>query len=401
MRTNKGKFDKSRAKNEKPDSELNCVTEDGFSVKIFLNSSKDKLIFKINFPEVKKYYYSKEFTYDELTKICPLFLIEENIININNLIKESVKNNGIKTSNTTNEKKINLIIPIQINSRMKEIQLELDQIEFNEEEFFSSLVQKVNILLDERKEIYGIKSFGDIREEMHSNKDHFFTLIRQIEDKYEKLNIIFNFMKENNLLANSNIISTSSDINLILDTLKKIEEESNKTKKNNKSYLYQNNSGIIFKLVYRATRDGDSARDFHERCDTIGPNITLIKTNKNVRFGGFTNCNWALPDEVDDKKDGEKGAEKSDPDSFCFSLSSKKIYFHNEKKEGAIFCSNGYGPTFSNNIFAVNNNMLSKGGYCTKKDKSCFEGQKKDYEISGGDKYFKIKELEVFEIITI
>jgi hypothetical protein len=106
MRTNKGKFDKSRAKNEKPDSELNCVTEDGFSVKIFLNSSKDKLIFKINFPEVKKYYYSKEFTYDELTKICPLFLIEENIININNLIKESVKNNGIKTSNTTNEKKI-------------------------------------------------------------------------------------------------------------------------------------------------------------------------------------------------------------------------------------------------------------------------------------------------------
>ena len=42
--------------------------------------------------------------------------------------------------------------------------------------------------------------------------------------------------------------------------------------------------------------------------------------------------------------------------------------------------------------------MLSKGGYCNKKDKSCFYGQVKDYEISGGNKNFKIKELEVFEI---
>ena len=45
--------------------------------------------------------------------------------------------------------------------------------------------------------------------------------------------------------------------------------------------------------------------------------------------------------------------------------------------------------------------MLSKGGYCTKKDKSFFVGQKKDYEISGGEKTFQIKELEIFEIIAI
>ncbi len=402
MSTN-DRMEKKLSKKEQIKTAKNYITADGFLVYKSLNTSKDKLIIKINYLQVKKYYYYKEFTYEEITKIYPIFSIEENFEEIDILISESIKNYGAKVVKKENdEKKINLIIPMKINSKMKEIKIELDKILFNDEEFFSSLVEKVNNLLDERKEIYGIKSFDEIRKETHPALNESYTKINNLEMSYDKLNIIFNYLKESCLLANSNIISRSSDVNFILDTLRKIEENNNKIQKNMKSYLYQNSENIIFKLVYRATRDGDSSSDFHSRCDNIGPNITLIKTTKNVRFGGFTNCNWGMPEEVEDKdkKNSEKGAEKSDPNSFCFSLSAKKIYLHNNEKEGAIFCSNGYGPTFSNNIFAVYNNMLSKGGYCMKKDKSCFEGQKKDYEISGGDKNFKIKELEVFEIIN-
>ena len=45
--------------------------------------------------------------------------------------------------------------------------------------------------------------------------------------------------------------------------------------------------------------------------------------------------------------------------------------------------------------------MLSNGGYCGKIENSCFEGQSKDYEISGEEERFNITELEVFEIVDI
>ena len=394
-----GQLSRINSKYEKKMNNLIYLTEDGFSISKYLNSSKDKLIFKITFPEVRNYYYSKELDYEDITKIYPIFSIEDDILEIDKLITESINNYGAKTLYEENdEKKMYLVIPIKINSKIKEIKIELMKINYNQEDFYASIAQKLNDLLDERKEIYGVKSFRDIKNEIKIEKDDF---LEKIENKYEKVNIIYNILKENNLLAISNIISNSEEVNLILNTLKKIEIENNRTTKNNISYLYQSTENIIFKLVYRATRDGDSSRDFHNKCDKIGPNITLLKTNNNVKFGGFTNCNWGVPENAEDKKNDVQGVQKSDPDSFCFSLTSKKIYLHNIEKDGAIFCSNKYGPTFSDNIFAVNNKMLSKGGYCTKKEKSFFVGQKKDYEISGGEKTFQIKELEIFEIIAI
>ena len=31
-------------------------------------------------------------------------------------------------------------------------------------------------------------------------------------------------------------------------------------------------------LIYRATRDGFKAKDFHDKCDEKGPTLTIIKT---------------------------------------------------------------------------------------------------------------------------
>ena len=96
------------------------------------------------------------------------------------------------------------------------------------------------------------------------------------------------------------------------------------------------------------------------------------------------------------------GILKQDQCSFCFSLDLKKMYNHDDRKgkEDTIFCSSKFGPTFCSNIFAINNNMLNKEGYCTRKKTSCFTGQNKDYEISA-EKNFNIKELEVYEIVYL
>ena len=46
------------------------------------------------------------------------------------------------------------------------------------------------------------------------------------------------------------------------------------------------------KLVYRGSRDGFGAVDFHSKCDETPNNITLIKSSTGQIFGGFTTKTW-------------------------------------------------------------------------------------------------------------
>lgn len=400
----KGKF-----KNET----LYFFQEDGISVtKIFEPNPKnqDKLIFKINFPELQNYFYYKEFTYNDIINSYPIFGIEENLKKINDLLTETMNSYGTKL--LFNENQVYLVIKIKINSKEKEVKIKLDKIEYDT---FQSLVEKVQNLLEERKKVCEIKSFGQIEKEIENNKnDAILSNLEILEKKYKKMDKTLALLKEGSLLSNSNIISDSEDIKTLLDLLKEIELENN----NDENTKYQIDKNIVFRLVYRASRDGESSKDFHKRCDKIGPNITLVKTNKNIIFGGFTNNNWEVPKNEKEKKEGddkddddndkknknsieEDGEEKSDPGAFCFSISNQKVYPHNNNKDGAIYCSRRNGPTFCGNIFSINNKMISEGGTCSKKKDSCFIGQNKDYEISGGEKKFKIKDVEVYEIVTI
>jgi len=45
------------------------------------------------------------------------------------------------------------------------------------------------------------------------------------------------------------------------------------------------------KLLYRASRDGWAASNFHSCCDNKGPTLTVVK-NGNYIFGGYTEENW-------------------------------------------------------------------------------------------------------------
>ena len=45
------------------------------------------------------------------------------------------------------------------------------------------------------------------------------------------------------------------------------------------------------KLLYRASRDGWAASNFHSCCDSKGPTVTVIKSG-NYIFGGFTDQSW-------------------------------------------------------------------------------------------------------------
>jgi hypothetical protein len=92
-------------------------------------------------------------------------------------------------------------------------------------------------------------------------------------------------------------------------------------------------------LLYRASRDGFSANDFHSKCDDIPNTLTIIKVKDQPHiFGGFTGASW------EDVGYGE------DPSAFIFSLvnyDNKPIKMKiNHNIKYAIYCGSFYGPSF-------------------------------------------------------
>ena len=55
--------------------------------------------------------------------------------------------------------------------------------------------------------------------------------------------------------------------------------------------LNNTRGNLFFGLIYRASRDGWTAADFHSRCDYKGPSVTVITSGKSI-FGGYTDQQW-------------------------------------------------------------------------------------------------------------
>jgi hypothetical protein len=94
-------------------------------------------------------------------------------------------------------------------------------------------------------------------------------------------------------------------------------------------------------LLYRATRDGFKARDFHLKCDGHSNTLTILKAAESeFVFGGFTTADW-----------NSTGGYKSDPNAFIFSLINNdnkplKIKAHPGYHDHAIRCDSKCGPSF-------------------------------------------------------
>ncbi|KAL9956030.1 hypothetical protein ACROYT_G037447 [Oculina patagonica] len=95
-------------------------------------------------------------------------------------------------------------------------------------------------------------------------------------------------------------------------------------------------------LLYRATRDGWAATNFHPRCDNKGPTVTVVRSGKYV-FGGYTEQSWQT---------AASGVYKTAPNSFLFSLINPsglkptKMPLIQGKEKQAVYCNSGYGPLF-------------------------------------------------------
>jgi hypothetical protein len=154
-------------------------------------------------------------------------------------------------------------------------------------------------------------------------------------------------------------------------------------------------AGKTWTLLYRGSRDGFRASNFHEKCDNRTNTLTLIETTKDFIFGGFTPIAW---DSSGRYKPDNSGL------SFLFSLknprNSEPRKFKHINGENAIHCVSSYGP-----VFAGNRDM-GVGDNCNSSDVSWTNLGGSYVNDTGlaatvvftGKHDFRVKNIEVFTI---
>ncbi|CAB4444548.1 unnamed protein product [Rhizophagus irregularis] len=117
-----------------------------------------------------------------------------------------------------------------------------------------------------------------------------------------------------------------------------IEKRDNDTKYKNISYK--------FNLLYRASRDGNTAAAFHAKCDDKGPTIVVVKIiNSEQIVGGYNPIFWDLSSNY-----------KTTSESFVFSFTNK-----NDPQTAKVAYSTGsryslysgpvHGPSFGSDLY--------------------------------------------------
>ena len=154
-----------------------------------------------------------------------------------------------------------------------------------------------------------------------------------------------------------------------------------------------------WKLLYRATRDGFSAENFHSKCDGKSNTLTVIRTKLGYVFGGFTTKPWSII-----------GKYANDPDAFIFSLINRQGIpqkFDCKFPEYAIYCKNKCGPSFGggHDIYLCDNSNTIESSYSNlyysyKSDEQnlVYNTPEAKSFLAGSDK-FLTTEVEIFQKI--
>jgi hypothetical protein len=151
-------------------------------------------------------------------------------------------------------------------------------------------------------------------------------------------------------------------------------------------------------MLWRGSRDGFTAAEFHRRCDGRANTLALILDTDGNVFGGFTPVEW---------ESRTRNCYKGDDSlrSFLFTLRNphgvppRKFALKADKKDNAIYCYSGCGPRFGYYDIYVSDNCNTHRSSCThgNSDRMYESDTAFEHFYTGAEK-FTVKEIEVFEI---
>ena len=196
----------------------------------------------------------------------------------------------------------------------------------------------------------------------------------------------------NNLESNWSEIKKFKTLENLIDS--KILKES-KREKEFLSKIYEWTNCKNMELIYRASRDGMTSANFHQKCDNKNPTVVLYQNTKDSIFGGYTSLAWS-----------SDGNYHPDPSAFIFTLknihNSQPTKFNVKSNSEGVRHHSSFGPSFGDGcdirIYSDFANKDSDTDFPCRyadtlgKGRSIFSG---DFN-NGTD--FRIKEIEVFQI---
>ena len=328
-----------------------------YSVTInFISMSKNSL-----FP----LYYKSNYKLEEMKNLSKSFTLFDSIKDIYQCIKEILDEGKGKIFFA----KDNFVISIPLflpTGKQESIYFYLNKNNLEKDDVIHNLCKRIIELENKIKENEKIKNEQitnilerlQILEEKEKKREK---EEKEKKEKEEKENMLKD-IKESSICKNN-------EISFFTDELKKHEKFLNKD--------------IGFKLLFKSSKDGDKLSKFHDKCDNIQSVLLLIKTNKGIRFGGYTEVGF-----------NSKGSGVNDNKAFIFSLDKKEIYIN--KANPAIYCKSeliGFKNTIYiyNNFLSNNKNMIigATDQYACSK-----------YELNNGEENFSISDFEIFQIIT-
>ena len=146
------------------------------------------------------------------------------------------------------------------------------------------------------------------------------------------------------------------------------------------------------KLLYRASRDGWFAKDFHRLCDGKDATLVAVRSTDGYVFGGYTDISWDC-----------SGNYRSSSKCFLYSLSSRSGLGPVKmpiSKQQAIYNEASYGPTFGGGLDLhissnanENQSSYSNVGYSYK-----LPSNTTDPSFLNGTTNFQVDEYEVFQV---
>ena len=151
-------------------------------------------------------------------------------------------------------------------------------------------------------------------------------------------------------------------------------------------------------LLYRGSRDGFTAQTFHSRCDSKSPTLTIIKSQHNQIFGGFTTQTWNHTDDC-----------KPDSEAFIFKYHDSTCTFEIlpvTRPEKAIYCHSSYLAVFGGISITdkcnENMNCCNLGrSYSLPESLKQQNLKYRDAQVQSylaGSYKFKVSEIEVYQV---
>jgi hypothetical protein len=153
-----------------------------------------------------------------------------------------------------------------------------------------------------------------------------------------------------------------------------------------------------FSLLWRGSRDGFDAAEFHRLCDGKSNTVTVIKNTNGFIFGGFTSIPWS----------SSRCVYKADHSAFLFTLtnpSNTPFKLRVSSPQKAVYHWSKNGPSFGAGydlfVSSLSNtnrdSYMNLSSYEFPNEISGFEGGK--FIGGGSDGTFKSDEIEVFQVL--